>query len=347
MLKTDNLNIESCTRLPSPAELKRDYPLSAKAADVVVTTRASIDNIMTRRDSRLLVLVGPCSIHDHDECMEYARRLKALSDEVSDRLLLVMRAYFEKPRTVLGWKGLIYDPDLDDSGKIEKGLRLARRILLELAEMGLPTGTEILEPIIPQYITDLISWAAIGARTAESQIHRQLASGLSMPIGFKNATDGGMQVAIQAIKAANAAHSFIGINSDGQAGIFRTRGNAYGHLVLRGGGELPNFGSEYIAFARELMCKAGLLPNIVVDCSHANSNKQPQKQALVFEDVLVQLRGGTKEIVGVMLESYLQTGNQPIVSNRCDLKPGISITDACLGWNETEVLIRQAHQSLG
>jgi len=347
MVRTDNLNIERFFPLTPPDTVKAELPMTAKAADTVVSARADLTAILTRRDSRLIMIVGPCSIHSRAETMEYARRLKRLQAEVCQRILLIMRAYFEKPRTILGWKGLIYDPELNDSYDIEAGLRLARKILLEINELGLPVGTEILEPIIPQYLTDLVSWAAIGARTTESQTHRQLASGLSMPIGFKNATDGFMKGAVDAIKTATSSHAFIGITGEGRAGIFKTRGNALGHLVLRGGSTSPNYTSEYIAFARELMKKSGLVPNLLVDCSHGNSRKDPRRQGEVLRDVLRQHLAGETSIQGVMLESYLETGRQEVPADPGALRPGLSITDACLGWDETEKLIRETAEQLG
>ncbi len=346
MVQTENLNIESQESLSTPEELKRELPLTAAAADTVVAGRAAIEDILAQRDHRHLMLVGPCSIHNVQSALLYAKYLKAVADEVSDRILLVMRVYFEKPRTTVGWKGLIYDPDLNGSCKIEQGLRIARKILLQIAEIGLPAATEVLEPIIPQYITDLVCWAAIGARTSESQTHRQLASGLSMPIGFKNATDGSMRVAVEAIKTAASRHAFIGITGAGKVGLFRTRGNCYGHLVLRGGLSGPNYGSEHVAFARELMKKAGLDPNVVVDCSHANSGKRPEMQGVVLRDVMAQLRDGGHRIVGTMLESNLKGGCQDIPKDIGKVVPGISITDSCLGWEETDSLIREAYSSL-
>mgnify|MGYP006278771085 CR=1 FL=1 len=346
MIQTDNLNIASVNELPTPAEIKADHPLTSKAAKTVVAGRSSIESILSRRDSRLLMIVGPCSIHSLDEAVAYAEKLKALADEVEERIVIVMRSYFEKPRTILGWKGLIYDPELNGSGNIDLGLRLSRQIMLKITELGLPTATEVLEPIIPQYITDLLSWAAIGARTAESQTHRQMASGLSMPIGFKNATDGGMKVAVEAIKAAASPHTFIGITSQGVSGIFRTRGNAFGHLVLRGGIHGPNYESEYIAFAREMMRKAGLATNIMIDCSHGNSGKMPSRQIKVMENVVDQRRAGCTDIVGTMLESNLRSGHQAIGHDPSALEPGLSVTDACLGWEETEALIRDVFEQL-
>lgn len=347
MVQTDNLNIEAIRALSSPETVKAELPLTTQAADTVVEARAQIENILMRRDHRQMIVVGPCSVHDVDSALVYAERLKSLNDEVEERVLLVMRVYFEKPRTTLGWKGLIYDPDLDDSCDIDKGLRLARQVLLRVATLGMPAASEILEPIIPQYITDLISWVAIGARTAESQTHRQLASGLSMPIGFKNATDGNLKVSVEAISTAVSAHTFIGITGDGKAAVFRTRGNAFGHLVLRGGTSGPNYGSEHVAYANELMRKAGLIPNILVDCSHANSGKRPEKQRVVLEDVVEQVCSGAECIVGMMLESNLKPGKQSIPEDPSMIVPELSVTDACIGWDETEELVRYVYRRLG
>ncbi len=347
-LQTDNLNIHSTQRLISPAELRAALPLTSAAADVTVAGRSSIENILLRRDDRrLFVIVGPCSIHDREAALEFARRLRELSADIADRVVPIMRVYFEKPRTSLGWKGLIYDPDLDDSGHIEKGLHQARDILRDIVELGVPAATELLEPIVPQYITDLISWAAIGARTTESQTHRQMASGLSMPIGFKNATDGLVQTAVEAVRTARSPHTFIGIQEDGHVGLFRTRGNAFGHLVLRGGAQQPNYSSEHIAFTSEVMRKNGLEPNIVVDCSHANSRKIPEKQVQVADNVLAQMAEGQSNIVGLMIESNLLPGSQPLdTSSDNPPEPGRSITDACLGWEDTENVLRHIHTEM-
>lgn len=347
-LRTDNLNIESIQRLSPPEEVRQAYPLTPEAADTVVAGRAAVEDILLRRDERrLITIVGPCSIHDRESALDYARRLRALTVELGDRLAVIMRVYFEKPRTKLGWKGLIYDPHLDNTGDIEAGLRQARSILLAINELGLPAATEMLEPVIPQYITDLVSWGAIGARTTESQTHRQMASGLSMPIGFKNATDGTIRTAIEAIQAARSPHTFIGIDENGAVGLFRTRGNAFGHIVLRGGSREPNYSSEFIAFTKEAMRKEGLVPNILVDCSHANSGKDPDRQIAVAADVLDQMQRGERDIVGIMLESNLLGGRQPMdQTGRDGLDPGRSITDPCLDWEQTETLLRTVHARL-
>ncbi len=345
MVQSNNVNIESTAPLITPAELKALFPATNELMRKVVDSRNELRAILDRKSNKHAIITGPCSIHNTDAALEYAERLLKLKEKFSDRIMLVMRVYFEKPRTTIGWKGLIYDPDLNDSGNIAKGLCLARELLCKIVGMGLPVGTEILEPIIPQYIADMIAWSAIGARTTESQTHRQLTSGLSMPIGFKNATDGSVHIAVNAIKSAASKHSFIGITEDGKASIFRTKGNKYGHLVLRGGENYPNYTSEYIAFTKVVMDKAGLTPNIIVDCSHSNSRKQPQRQLLVMRDIMEQIAAGETAIRGTMLESNLLPGSQPI--NSCPVDPRISITDGCIGWDETEEIISEFYHSLG
>lgn len=344
MIKSNDVNIESTSPLSTPAEIKALFPANELIRKMVVNSRKEIRAVLDGKLRKHIVIIGPCSIHNEDAALEYAERLLRLREDIGDCLMPVMRVYFEKPRTTVGWKGLIYDPDMNDSSNIEKGLRIARRLLLRISSMGIPTATEILEPIIPQYIADLIGWAAIGARTTESQTHRQLTSGLSMPIGFKNATDGSVQVAVNAIKSAASRHAFIGITEEGKVSIFRTKGNAYGHLVLRGGETETNYASEYIAFTKEVMKKAGLRPNIVVDCSHANSRKQPQKQLEVMRDVIGQIIGGETAIVGSMLESNLLPGTQPL--NAVPLNPGISVTDACIGWDATAEVLDHLAQAV-
>jgi len=341
MVRTDNLKIESCVPLTTPDAMKAELPLTTRAADTVVAARAALEDILSQRDPRLIAIVGPCSIHNREDALEYARRLRRLARELERQLVVVMRVYFEKPRTMLGWKGLIYDPALNDQCDLETGLRLARRILLEINELGIPAATEILEPVVPQYITDLVAWAAIGARTTESQTHRQMASGLSMPVGFKNTTDGSLKVAVEAIRTARSPHTFIGIAGDGRVAAFRTRGNSFVHLVLRGGNTGPNYGSEHVAFARELLRKSGVEPNLIVDCSHANSGKDPRRQIEVLRDVLAQLRAGSDVIRGFMLESNLLGGRQEIPAGG-QPQAGRSVTDACLEWDETEALLREA-----
>ena len=344
MLKSYNINILSKAPLLSPGEIKSELPLSLDAVAKVIESRKTICSILEHKSNKQMMIVGPCSIHDLDSAIEYARRLKKLSDQVEDRIMLIMRVYFEKPRTTVGWKGLIYDPDLNGTYNIEKGIFQARKLMLKIVDIGLPTASEMLDPILPQYLADSLAWAAIGARTTESQTHRQMASGLSMPVGFKNATDGSCQAAIDAISTARNKHSFIGINEDGLVGVFRTRGNPYCHIVLRGG-DHPNFSAEYIAFVKVALEKVGLLPNIVVDCSHANSNKDYKKQRIALDDVINQIVAGEKALVGTMLESNLLEGRQDIIQGK---KPvaGISITDACIGWDETEELIRKAYDKL-
>jgi 3-deoxy-7-phosphoheptulonate synthase len=292
------------------------------------------------------MVVGPCSIHDPVAGLDYARRLKILADEVSDTMLLVMRVYFEKPRTATGWKGYINDPRMDDSFHIEEGVQKAREFLLAVNEVGLPTGTEALDPISPQYLVDLIAWTAIGARTSESQTHREMSSGLSTPVGFKNGTDGSLDAAVNAIISASKPHSFLGINAQGRSSVTRTRGNRYGHLVLRGGGDRPNYDTVSVALAEAALTKAKLAKNIVVDCSHANSYKKPDLQPLVMQDVVNQLRLGNQSIVGVMIESFIEAGNQSIPADLTTLKYGCSVTDACVDWNTTDTMIRNAHAAL-
>lgn len=340
--QTENLNIASFDHMPSPDEIKARVPLSEQAAASVLAGRKALCDILDRKDDRLFVVVGPCSIHDPVAGLDYARRLKVLADEVSDTMLLVMRVYFEKPRTATGWKGFINDPFMDDSFRIDVGMERARRFLLDVCEVGLPTGTEALDPIAPQYYGDLIAWTAIGARTSESQTHREMASGLSTPVGFKNATDGDLEVAINAIISASSPHSFLGISSRGESAITRTRGNRYGHVVLRGGGGRPNYDTVSISLAEKALAKAKLPLNIVVDCSHANSWKNPEFQPLVLKDVAHQIREGNQSVVGVMIESNIVAGNQPIPADLSQLKYGCSVTDACVGWETTEEMIRNA-----
>ena len=340
---TENLNILAADQMASPAEIKAEVPLTEAAAEVVLKGRHALRDILDRKDPRLFVVVGPCSIHDPVAGLDYARRLRALADEVAGTMLLVMRVYFEKPRTSVGWKGFINDPFMDDSFRIDEGMRRARRFLRDVCELGLPTATEALDPIGPQYYGDLIAWTAIGARTSESQTHREMSSGLSTPVGFKNATDGDMEVAINAILSASNPHSFLGINERGQTAILRTRGNPYGHAVLRGGGGRPNYDSVSISLAEQALRKAKLAPNIVVDCSHANSWKKPELQPLVMRDVIHQIREGNSSVVGLMIESFLEAGNQTIPKDLSQLKYGCSVTDGCIDWNTTEAMLREAN----
>ena len=345
MKRVYNVNIEAQHPLPTPQEIHAELPLRPEMEDFVARSRETIENIIHRRDRRLLVVAGPCSIDNYDAAIDYADRLKTLAKKVESKFVLVMRTYFEKPRTTIGWKGMVYDPDLDKTFNIEKGLRLSRKLLLAMAEKEIPTATEFLDPIIPQYLSDLISWAAIGARTTESQTHRQLVSGLSMPVGFKNATDGSIHIAIDAIKTASAKHSFLGVINDGRTGVFHTKGNRNCNIILRGSATATNYGSEYIAFTEELMRKSGLEPSIIIDCSHGNSLRNPLNQPAAFRDVIGQVKNGAAAIAGVMLESYLKTGKQPMKS-RAELTYGLSITDGCLGWDETEALILEQYAAL-
>lgn len=338
----ENVNVTDFDPMPSPEEMHAWIPLNAKAADTVMRGREAVRNILDRKDKRLLVIVGPCSIHDPVAGMEYARRLKQLAEQVGDTLFLVMRVYFEKPRTTTGWKGYINDPDLDDSFHVDAGMRKARQFLFDVAELGLPAGTEALDPISPQFLGDLISWTAIGARTTESQTHREISSGLSTPVGFKNGTNGDVGIAINAILSASRPHSFLGINGQGRTAIVRTRGNRYGHLVLRGGEGRPNYDTVSVQMAAQALQKAGLPANIIVDCSHANSFKKPELQPLVLADVINQVRLGNQSLVGMMIESNLVAGNQSIPENRSQLKYGCSITDACIDWETTEKMLYAA-----
>ncbi len=343
----EDSRIENFSVMPAPADIKGEAPMSEAASAAVRAGREAVRAILERSDPRLFVVVGPCSMHDPVACMEYARRLRALADELSPSLLLVMRVYFEKPRTAVGWKGYINDPFMDDSFQIEEGMRRARRFLLDVAELGLPAATEALDPISPQYLGDLISWTAIGARTSESQTHREMSSGLSTPVGFKNATDGDLDAAINGIISASRPHSFLGINRYGRSSIIRTRGNPHGHMVLRGGAGRPNYDSVSIALAEQALTKAGLPANIVVDCSHANSFKKPEMQPLVLADVAGQIRDGNRSIVGVMIESHLNAGNQSIPKDLSQLKYGCSVTDGCVDWATTEQMLRDLATTVG
>lgn len=342
---TYNVNVEAQDVLLTPDDLKQQLPMTDAAEATVLQGRHIVQRILDRQDHRVFVVVGPCSIHDVDAARDYARRLKALADEVGDTLFIIMRVYFEKPRTTVGWKGLINDPHMDDSFDIEKGLQVARGLLLELAEMGLPTGTEALDPISPQYISELITWTAIGARTTESQTHREIASGLSTPVGFKNGTNGNLEVAINALQSAARPHNFLGINQFGQSAVIRTRGNRYGHMVLRGG-DRPNYDSVSITMCEKALRDKKLPINIVVDCSHANSFKDPAMQPLVMRDCVHQILEGNQSIVGLMIESNLGWGNQSLPADRSQLQYGVSITDACVDWTTTEQMLREAHAKL-
>ncbi|NDJ20110.1 3-deoxy-7-phosphoheptulonate synthase [Nostoc sp. B(2019)] len=343
--KLFNTNIDNDHVLLTPNEIKSKLPLTPSAEQTVLNYRQEIEHILDFQDRRKFIVVGPCSIHDPKAAIEYSERLKSLAEKVNDKLLLIMRVYFEKPRTTVGWKGLINDPDMDDSFHVENGLLIARSLLLKITELGLPAGTEALDPIIPQYISELITWSAIGARTTESQTHREMASGLSMPVGFKNGTDGNIQVALNALQSARNPHNFIGINQNGQVSVFKTRGNAYGHVILRGGNQ-PNFDAANIKVVEEKLKEVNLSPRVVIDCSHGNTNKDYRLQAKVLESVVQQIVDGNTSIVGMMLESNLYEGNQPITDKREELKYGVSVTDKCINWEETERIILAAYEKL-
>jgi len=340
MERTENLNIIEFKPLITPDGLKKQLPVTDRISSVVAESRQAVKNILANKDTRRLVITGPCSLHDTEATMAYADKLADLQPQVADKIQLVMRAYFEKPRTTLGWKGMLYDPCMDDSGNIEQGFKQARQLLLDISDRGLGLATEFLDPIVPQYIADLISWASVGARTTESQIHRQMASGLSMPVGFKNSTEGSLDAAIAAVNAASSGHAFMGINGNGQVVVAVTAGNPFGHLVLRGGAQGPNFGAEYVAFARVLLQKAGVHTGLIIDCSHANSLKDHTRQGAVVMDVAQQIKAGSALISGIMLESFLGAGNQKL-TDPATLQYGVSVTDKCVGWDETESLICQ------
>jgi len=346
MQKTSDINVVETRALPSPATLLAELPKTDAQADFVTQARREIHRLIFTDDKRFLLIVGPCSIHDLDAGRDYARRLSGLAREVADRVMIVMRVYFEKPRTTVGWKGLVMDPHLDGSHDIAAGLRLGRTFLRDVLDLGLPTATEFLDPITPQYVADLVCWGAIGARTAESQTHRQMASGLSMPLGFKNGTDGSITTAINAIKAASQPHTFLGINLDGSASAIVTRGNPDCHIVLRGGAAGPNYSPAHIAQTEALLVKAGLPRSILVDCSHDNSAKQPERQPEVMRALLTQVAAGSTSIMGAMIESNLGAGNQSFPQPKDQLRYGVSITDACIDWPTTEQLIRELHAAL-
>lgn len=346
MERLQDVNIRETVALTAPRVLKAQRVVSMKAAEGIIESRHAVQRILDGRDDRIIAIVGPCSIHDRAAALEYAERLKRLSDSVQDRLLVVMRVYFEKPRTTVGWKGLINDPHLNDTFDIGLGLSMARNLLVDIAELGLPVATEMLEPITPQYIADLVTLASIGARTTESPTHRQMASGLSMPVGFKNGTDGSLEVAINAMKAALSPHSFLGIDVDGNTCIVHTNGNRWGHLILRGGRSGPNYQAEKLQDAVAALETADLPTRLIVDCSHANSEKDHRRQAGVWNDVTNQRIDGNHAIIGLMLESNLRPGRQDLGSDPTQLEFGVSITDACIGWDETEALLRETHERL-
>ncbi len=345
MKKIQDLHVRTIEPLIAPLALKAEFPIDESTVRTVVEARETVRRILKGRDPRLLCIVGPCSIHDPAAALEYARSLSALAPRVAERMYVVMRVYFEKPRTTVGWKGLINDPHMNDSCDMREGLRIARRLLLEINRLGLPAATELLDPITPQYIADLISWAAIGARTTESQTHREMASGLSMPVGFKNNTDGNLQVAINAVESARHPHSFLGITQDGVSGIVRTTGNPDTHIVLRGG-RTPNYSSSSIGECVELIAKAGLEPRVVVDCSHAQTGKDYRKQPEVLQALVDQIRAGSRAIMGVMVESNLNEGAQKPNSDRAKLAYGVSVTDPCIDWPTTERCLLEAHAAL-
>ena len=346
LVRTENLNIESNERLITPDKLKAELPLSDAQSKAVNHARDTVFSILRRQDPRLFLIIGPCSVHDTGQALDYARRLKALADQVSDTLYLVMRVYFEKPRTSIGWKGLINDPYLDDSFKVEEGLRIGRRLLQDIVDIGLPTSTEALDPISPQYLQDLICWSAVGARTTESQTHREMSSGLSSAIGFKNGTDGGWMVAVNAMQSVLKPHRFLGINGKGQVSVVTTRGNPNAHVVLRGGSKGPNYDSVHVAQCEIALAEGGVSRNIMIDCSHANSGKNPEMQPLVLKDITHQILEGNESIIGAMLESNIHPGRQNIPADLSQLQYGVSVTDACMGWETTEEAVLDMAEKL-
>ena len=346
MLPTQNLRVKEAVRLLPPRALKQELPITEASNQTVVASRKAVTDILQQRDKRLLVVVGPCSIHDVEGALEYGRRLSRLRQELTGQMEIIMRVYFEKPRTTIGWKGLINDPHLDGTYDIETGLKKARRLLLELTAIGLPAATEFLDPIIPQYIDDLVTWVAIGARTTESQTHREMASGLSMPVGFKNGTDGSLQIAVDAMVSARTPHNFLGIDQEGVTSIIRTTGNPVGHVVLRGGRSRTNYDAASLQEAEQSLVRSGLPPVLMVDCSHANSGKQHARQEEVWHSVIEQRATGNRALIGAMVESYLKDGNQPFPKPVVELAYGISITDACVGWDVTERMLRWGAEEL-
>lgn len=337
-----NLHVRRTVPLPTPRELEAELPLTDKVRASVLRGRQAIETILTGRDPRMLVIAGPCSIHDERAALHYAERLAALAEDLDDHLVVAMRVYFEKPRTTVGWKGMIYDPDLDGSFDIASGLRRARQLLIQIVGLGLPTATEFLDPVTPQYLADLISWTAIGARTTESQTHRQMASGLSMPVGFKNSTDGNSQIAVDGTLSSREPHAFLGIDGDGRMATVLTKGNPHGHIVLRGGSAGPNYGASHVRDVYARLERAGLRRQVLVDCSHANSGKDHTRQAAAFRDVLAQRAAGDRGLIGLMVESNLFEGRQALGSDPSTLRYGVSITDACIGWEETVQLLHEA-----
>jgi 3-deoxy-7-phosphoheptulonate synthase len=343
---TQDLHVLGTSTLISPRELEAEIPLSDKARQTVITARDAIKHTLLGQDPRMLIIVGPCSIHDPEAALEYARRLADLQQRYASTMQIVMRVYFEKPRTTIGWKGLIYDPHLNDTFDIPQGLRLARKLLMTVNEMGLPAATEFLDPIVPQYIDDLVSWAAIGARTTESQTHRQMASGLSMPVGYKNSTTGDLQVAVDAMISARSPHAFLGIDHDGRTCVVNTTGNRWGHVILRGGANQTNFDPASVQAAAEVLAKAKLPPVLMVDCSHANSFKKHERQEEGWKSVVDQRCAGNASLIGMMLESNLAEGRQNLTADLSQLKRGVSVTDECIGWDKTAELLAEAHEKL-
>lgn len=341
-----NVNISSCIPLMSPSELKAEITVSKRAIETVLKGRSDIENILDKNDNRLVAIVGPCSVHDYDSTMDYAKKLNDLRIKYIDKLVIVMRVYFEKPRTTVGWKGMILDPLMDNSCEIEEGLRRGRKILSDINDLGLPCATETLDPIVPQYTSDLISWAAIGARTTESQTHREMSSGLSMPVGFKNGTDGSIKTAIDALIASTHSHTFIGIDQVGKTSVLKTKGNRYGHIILRGGRSGANYQGKYITESEELLSKSSLGSNIIVDCSHANSNKDYKNQGRVIKSIIAQKQAGNSSIIGFMLESNINEGNQSIPLDLETLRYGVSVTDQCINIDETAELLDLINRSI-
>jgi 3-deoxy-7-phosphoheptulonate synthase len=343
--RLNNVNVFEEQVLSTPVELKEELPLSDLGRENVLDYRHQLGEIMEGKDKRLLIVCGPCSIHDVEAAKEYAKRLKKLHDKYSDKLFIVMRVYFEKPRTTVGWKGLINDPHLNDTFDVEAGLRKARELLIWIAELGLPAGTEMLDPITPQYLAEMFCWSAIGARTTESQTHREMASGLSMPVGFKNGTDGNVEVAINALNSASSAHNFLGINTEGSVALIKTKGNPHGHIILRGG-KTPNYDSVHVAMLEQRMAEESIPSRFVIDCSHGNSEKDYKRQPLVMRNVVEQIRQGNQSVIGVMLDSNLAEGNQKIQADLEQLKYGVSVTDACISWDVTVELLEESYQAL-
>ena len=346
MVQTNNVNVYEVTPIIAPSDLKQVFPLTIEGAEFVRESRLAIEKILHNEDNRIIAVVGPCSIHDPKAAFEYATKLAQLAKEVQDKILLVMRVYFEKPRTTVGWKGLINDPDLNGSHQISKGLGIARQLFCAINELRLPIASEMLDPITPQYLSDMISWGAIGARTTESQTHREMASGLSFPVGFKNGTDGSLKIALDAMAASLHSHSFLGINHEGMTSIVHTKGNPNVHIVLRGGSGGPNYFPEDIENVVKLLSEKKLPEAIMVDCSHANSNKDHTKQPLVLENIVNQINDGQKSIKGVMIESNLFEGNQTVPEDLSKLKYGVSITDKCVSWENTEAMLKKAYNDL-